>query len=108
MIPFQHMESALPTIMGRAYDASTDKVRTLAFDPILECRKNTVEHPVSDGGGSNNLTTYRWFDGLGWIMDALISLCMMERCIGKRVVGMDDDCLTFSIPLFILKYLTVT
>ena len=41
-------------------------------------------------------------------MDALISLCMMERCIGKRVVGMDDDWLTFPIPLFILKYLTVT
>ena len=67
MMPFQHMESALPTIMGRAYDASTDKVRTLAFDPILEFRENTVENPISDGGGSNNLATDGWFDGLGWI-----------------------------------------
>ena len=53
--------------MGRAYDASTDKVRTLAFDPILKLRENTVEHPIYDGDRSNNLATNGWFYGLGWI-----------------------------------------
>ena len=66
MYPFQHMESALPTIMGRAFDASTGKITTLAFDVILEFRTNTVENPIEDGGGSNYLATEGWYDGLGW------------------------------------------
>ena len=48
------------------------------------------------------------WDGSTQEIDSSSSLCMMERCIGKRVVGMDDDWLTFPIPLFILKDLTVT
>ena len=60
------MESALPTVIGRAYDASAGRIVTLAFDPVLEFRENTVENPIPDGGGSNNLATDGWFDDLGW------------------------------------------
>lgn len=60
------MESALPTIMGRARDASTGEMVTLAFDPMLELRENTVENPIPDGGGANYLAMEGWWDGLGW------------------------------------------
>jgi hypothetical protein len=64
------MESALPTVMGRALDVSTGEITTLAFDPILQFRTNTVEDPIPDGGGSNWVATDGWYDGLGWINPA--------------------------------------
>ena len=61
------MESALPTVMGRAYDSTTGQTITLAFDPMLELRENTVDNPIPDGGGSNYLAMAGWWDGLGWL-----------------------------------------
>ena len=66
MLGYQHMESALPTVMGRAIDSNTGQTITLAFDPIFQLRTNTVEEPLEDGGGSDYLATQGWYDGFGW------------------------------------------
>ena len=67
MLPFMRMESALPTVMGHTFDHLTGEVITVAFDPILEFRENTIDNPIADGGGANNLNMKDWWVGLGWI-----------------------------------------
>lgn len=46
MLPFMRMESALPTVMGRTYDHLQNKMITVAFDPIIEFRENTIDNPM--------------------------------------------------------------
>lgn len=66
MKDYMRMESALPTVMGKTYDHLTDTIITVAFDPILEFRENTIDNPIADGGGQNNLNMKDWYVGLCW------------------------------------------
>jgi len=52
IIFWQHPATASPPIFGRTTNRATGKDEFMLFDPIFKFNENTVENPLSDGGGA--------------------------------------------------------